>query len=59
MLPAPKHRLAAILFADIVGYTAMMQSDEAAGIARASSLWSILNQNSSYWFRSYPKLMLD
>jgi class 3 adenylate cyclase/TolB-like protein len=42
MLPNKKRRLAAILFADIVGYTAMMQSDEAAGIARASRLRSVV-----------------
>lgn len=34
----PTRRLAAILFADIVGYTAMMQADEAVGIARAYHL---------------------
>ena len=31
----PTRRLAAIMFADIVGYTAMMQQDESSGMAKA------------------------
>ena len=38
----PTHRLAAVLFADIVGYTALMQTDEAAGIAKASRLREVV-----------------
>jgi len=38
----PTHRLAAVMFADIVGYTTMMQADEVAGIARASRLREVI-----------------
>ena len=40
----PTHRLAAVLFADIIGYTAMMQADEAAGIAKASRLREVITR---------------
>jgi class 3 adenylate cyclase len=29
----PKHRLAAIMATDVVGYSKLMQSDEAAGLS--------------------------
>ena len=41
-LPMSTHRLAAVLFADIVGYTALMQADEASGIAKASRLRAVM-----------------
>lgn len=40
----PTHRLAAILFADIVGYTAMMQANEADGIAKAAWLREVIHR---------------
>ena len=33
-MPDHSHQLAAILFADVVGYTAMMQEDEAAAVEK-------------------------
>lgn len=36
------HRLAAIMFADIVGYTAMMQRNEAEGMAKAKQFRKLL-----------------
>ncbi len=33
----PTRRLAAVLFADIVGYTAMMQQNETEGMAKAQT----------------------
>ena len=42
--PPPTHRLAAVLFADIVGYTALMQADETAGIAKAAQLRSAVER---------------
>ena len=37
-------RLAAILFADIVGYTAMMQSDEGEAVSRLARYQNVLSQ---------------
>ena len=41
-MPEHFHRLAAILFADIVGYTAMMQEDEAASVEKINRFREVL-----------------
>ena len=41
------HQLAAILFADIVGYTAMMQEDESAAVEKIDRFREILEEMSS------------
>jgi adenylate cyclase len=41
-MPEHFHRLAAILFADIVGYTAMMQEDEAAAVEKINRFREVL-----------------
>lgn len=42
--PMPQRRLAAIMFADIVGYTAMMQQDETDGFIRLERYREILEE---------------
>jgi adenylate cyclase len=41
-MPEHSHRLAAILFADIVGYTAMMQEDEAVAVEKINRFREVL-----------------
>ena len=40
----PKRRLAAIMFTDIVGYTAMMQRNESEGLEKVNRFTDVLKQ---------------
>ena len=44
MSERPKHQLAAVLFADIVGYTSIMQSDEQTALLKLQNFKLILEQ---------------